>query len=167
MCYHGRGGEMMFELIVNGILRLLMVILLASDYKLKSRVRKNDRYLKVELTKGQKYYQRFFYFAMILSVFLPFNIYTCIYSIACLVYFFLFTDREIYFNHNSIHFRDTYFQFKKIKDIQYVNNTLSFTYEGKTVRLKKPYCDKKQLLQVIERVQHLEQKQAKHHKHKS
>lgn len=149
----------MARIIIYTILRLVMIMLLVSEYRLKNKIRKGDLSLSVDLTPFQKNYRVVFYFLMLISLILPANIYTGIYSVLCLVYFFIFTDREIYFNHNSMHFRDTYYHFKKIKNIQYEKHVLSFSYEGQTIKLRRPYCSEDQLQQVIARVQRVETRQ--------
>lgn len=123
-------------------LRLLLAVMFINDIRTTHKVKLKDATLHRELTSSQKSERVFYYIVLIFGLLVPFDWPYLVATLIALVYFFYFTDREIYLGSRSMYFRAQYFEYKRIENIQFENNTLQFDYKGEHIKLAHPYIDK-------------------------
>lgn len=146
--------------IASIIVRFLLLVLYVSDIILIRKTKKRDTTLKRRLSKKQEIMKFVFHFIIMTGLLLPFDPIYILVTIAVILFFFIFTDREVYANSHSIHFRDRYFEFKKMKNFTYVNKTFEFDYNDEHIVLKKPFLDEMYIeREIVHRAQKAEAKQ--------
>ena len=113
------------------------------------KMRKKDNTLKRRLTKSQEIMKFAFHFIIMTGLLLPFNAMYILITLGVIIFFFIYTDREVYSNMHSMYFRGRYFEFKKIKNFSYDNKTFIFDYNNEHVVLKKPFLEEGYILREI------------------
>jgi len=127
--------------ILSLVLRFILLILYVSDIMMNRKNKKRDNTLRRQLSSSQNKWKFAFHFIVMTGLLLPFDPIFILVTIGVLVFFFIYTDREVYININSIYFRARYFEFKKIKNFTYENNTFEFDYNDEHIKLVKPFLD--------------------------
>lgn len=123
------------------ILRLVFLVLFVTDIFMNRRLKQKDRTLRRSLSKTQKAMSYLYYFIVATGIFVPFDTPYLLVTIVALIFFFWYTDKEIYVSPRLMHFRGKNYEFKKIRNFSYVNKTLEFDYEGEYVKLKSPFLE--------------------------
>ena len=146
-------------IIVSLATRFLLLVLYVSDIMLNRKIKKRDNTLKRRLSKSQEFMKFAFHFIVMTGLLLPFNPIYILVTLAVMVFFFIFTDREVYTNLHSMHLRGRYFEFKKIKNFSYENRTLVFDYNDEHIVLKKPFLEETYIQrEIVHRIEKAEAK---------
>ena len=147
-------------LIATIILRALLLVLYASDIMLNRKLRKKDVTLRRQLNKKQEIMKFVYHFIVMAGLLTPIKSIFIVVTLASTVFFFFYTDREVYANMSSMNFRGQSFEFKKIKNFTYENNTFEFAYNNEHHKLKNPFLDKAFIeREIVHRIEKLAYKQ--------
>lgn len=148
------------QLIVHAILRLLFIILMITDFRLKRQIKKKDYTAHVEITQSQKIQKIANYVLFVVAMILPFGWAWLLLEIACLVYFFIFTDREIEIGRHRFYMRGKVYQIAQIKNIHFKDDCLTFQYQREELKLSHPLVDphflNENLIKKVEKRKHKE-----------
>ena len=148
------------QLIVHAILRLLFIILMITDFRLKRQIKKKDYTAHVEITQSQKIQKIANYVLFVVAMILPFGWAWVLVEIARLVYFFIFTDREIEIGRHRFYMRGKVYQIAQIKNIHFENDCLTFQYQREELKLSHPLVDphflNENLIKKVEKRKHKE-----------
>ena len=103
-------------LIATIILRALLLVLYVSDIMFNRKLSKKDITLKRLLTKKQEVMKFVYHFIVMAGLLTPIKSIYIVVTLASIVFFFFYTDKEVYVNMSSMNFRGQSFEFKKIKN---------------------------------------------------
>lgn len=146
--------------ILSIILRLILIILFASDIVMNRRFKKKDPTLKRYLTKSQEVLKYMYFFVVAAGIFVPFDNIFILLTLFALVYFFIYTDKEVYANMHAVYLRGKYFEFKKMKNFSYQNRVLQFDYNNEHIKMSKPLLDEGFIQrEIVHKAQKAEAKQ--------
>lgn len=149
----------MAELIVTLIARLLLIILIITDIRMNYKRKKSDPTLHRELTKKQKIEQVLYIIVLVVGLAVPIAWKYLVFTLLAFVYFFYFTDREIYVNKNNMFFRAQYYELKHVRNIRFEKHVLYFDYYQENIKLAHPLLSEAMIdKEIIQRVQRLEEK---------
>ena len=147
-------------LIATIILRALLLVLYASDIMLNRKLRKKDVTLRRQLNKKQEIMKFVYHFIVMAGLLTPIKSIFIVVTLASTVFFFFYTDREVYANMSSMNFRGQSFEFKKIKNFTYENNTFEFDYNNEHHKLKNPFLDQAFIeREIVHRIEKIAYKQ--------
>lgn len=136
-------------IIVTALVRLVLLVLYISDIIMLRRMRKKDTTLKRMLSKSQEFMKVAFHFIVMTGLLTPFEPIFILLTLAVIIFFFIFTDREVYVNMHAMYFRARYYEFKKIKNFTYQNKTFDFDYNNEHITLNKPFLEEGFILREI------------------
>ncbi len=146
--------------VITLVVRVLYVILFVTDFMMNRKMKKKDTSLIRELNDKQSNLQFAFYFIVMAGLLMPLQSVYLFVTIPSLIFFFWYTDKEIYYNTHSMYFRGRYFEFKKIKNFTYENKTFEFDYGQEHIKLVKPFLDEGVLKRdIVYRIERLTAKQ--------
>lgn len=129
------------QLIIHAIVRLLFVVLMITDFRLKRQIKKKDPTAKIEITKKQSIQKVANYILFVIALICPFDWIWLVLELAALVYFFIFTDREIVIGKHRFYMRGKVYQIGQIREIQFEKDCLTFEYQREKLKLSHPLVD--------------------------
>lgn len=151
--------------IISIILRIVLLVLYVTDILMNRRLKKKNNTLRRQLSKSQNNLKIAFHFIVMTGLLVPFDSIFILVTIGAIVFFFVYTDREVYISNNAMHFRDRYFEFKKIKNFSYQNNTFEFDYNDEHIKLAKPFLEKAFLQrEIVHRIEKIATKEERKEK---
>lgn len=157
----------MSKYIIHIMLRLFFIVLIAADFRLNWKMKKNDQSLHRQLNQKQKIERVFYYIVLIIGLIVPFSWPMVLVTVLSMVYFFYFTDREIYVNRHYLYLRGKYYDFKHISHLSYENSRLRFTYQNEKITLSHPLLSQEIIeKEIVQRARHIEEKAARKKQHK-
>lgn len=121
------------------VLRFIFLTLFVTDIFMKRKFQKNETTFGRSLSEKQKVINMLFYFIMAIGIFAPFEPIYLLVTIPAMIFFFYFTDKEIYVSTHELYLRGKKFEFKKMENFSYENKTIEFDYEKEHVKLSHPF----------------------------